>query len=132
EQRETYMKMAGIRAMVKAFMAPDGVTRDSMREVFGLQLYDPTQITDEIIEERYQIALLQPKRVMASMVVPHLAPRLAELRCPVLAFWGLNDQFCPVSGATAIADNVEDCRVVLLSRCGHWVMVEHTDLFNRM
>ena len=25
-----------------------------------------------------------------------------------------------------------DARVMLLSRCGHWVMVEHPALFNRM
>ena len=132
EEREVYMKMAGIRAMVKAFMAPDGITRDSMRGVFGLQLYDPAQITDEIVEERYQIAVTQPKRVLSSMVVPHLAPRLSELSCPVFALWGVDDQFCPVSGATTIAHAVPDCRVMLLSRCGHWVMVEHTELFNRL
>jgi 4,5:9,10-diseco-3-hydroxy-5,9,17-trioxoandrosta-1(10),2-diene-4-oate hydrolase len=64
--------------------------------------------------------------------VPHLTPRLEELQCPVLGFWGVNDKFCPVSGALALATKVPKARVITLSRCGHWVMVEYPDLFNRM
>jgi 4,5:9,10-diseco-3-hydroxy-5,9,17-trioxoandrosta-1(10),2-diene-4-oate hydrolase len=131
EERETYMKMEGIRVMAKAFMAPE-ITRESMRKVFGLQLFDPSLVTDEIIEERFEIAQLQPKKVLTSMVVPHLTPRLPELKMPVLGFWGVDDKFCPVSGAMRIAEGCPDARVMLLSRCGHWVMVEHQELFNRM
>ena len=131
EEREAYMKMAGIRTMMKVFFGPDGITRDTMRTVFGLQLFDPTQLSDETIDERVAVAKDQPKRVMASLHVPHLAPRLPELACPVLGWWGMDDQFCPSTGAVTLARSCKDARVTLLSRCGHWVMVEHTDLFNR-
>jgi 4,5:9,10-diseco-3-hydroxy-5,9,17-trioxoandrosta-1(10),2-diene-4-oate hydrolase len=66
------------------------------------------------------------------MRVPDLAPRLSELSCPILAFWGMNDQFCPPSGAMRIAEQCKRARVVLLTECGHWVMVEHTALFDRL
>jgi 4,5:9,10-diseco-3-hydroxy-5,9,17-trioxoandrosta-1(10),2-diene-4-oate hydrolase len=131
EEREAYMKMAGIRTMMKVFLGPDGITRDGMRTVFQLQLFDPSLLDDETLDERLAVAVTQPKRVMTTLAVPHLAPRLGELTCPVLGFWGMDDQFCPVSGATTLARNVRDARVTLLSRCGHWVMVEHPDLFNR-
>jgi 4,5:9,10-diseco-3-hydroxy-5,9,17-trioxoandrosta-1(10),2-diene-4-oate hydrolase len=132
EEREAYMKMEGIRVMMKTFLAPEGITREGMRKVFGLQLYDPTLVTDEIIEERSQIAELQPKKVLTSMVVPHLAPELARISCPVFGLWGVNDKFCPVSGATRIAESVPGARVLLLNNCGHWVMVEHAEVFNRL
>ena len=132
EEREVYMKMPGIRAMMKAFLDPNGMTRETLRRVFELQLYDPKLITDEILDERLQIAELQPKRVLTSMVVPHLSPRLAELECPVFGLWGLNDQFCPWSGAVTLARECKRVRVELLSQCGHWVMVEHAQLFNRL
>lgn len=131
EVRETYMKMEGIRTMMKAFLAPEGMTRESLRTVFGLQLFDPTKITDEIIEERFQIAITQPKRVLLTLNVPHLAPELHRIQCPVLGFWGMQDRFCPSSGAVTIANSCPDSRVMLLNRCGHWVMVEYADLFNR-
>ena len=132
EVREAYGKMEGIRTMMKVFLGPEGITREGMRKVFGLQLHDPRTLTDEILDERVPIAETQPKRVLASMAVPHLAPELHKIRCPVFAFWGTGDKFCPVSGATTIAEQCKRSRVLLLSECGHWVMVEHTDLFNRL
>lgn len=132
EERETYMKMEGIKTMVKVFLSPDGIQREGMRKVFGLQLFDPKVLTEEILDERCAIAPLQPKRVLTSMHVPLLVPDLSELRCPVFAFWGVNDKFCPMSGAVTIATNCKRAKVLLLSECGHWVMVEHTDVFNRL
>ncbi len=132
EERDVYMKMPGIRAMMKAFLDPAGMTRETLRRVFELQLFDPTLITDQILDERLAIAELQPKRVLTSMVVPHLQPRLGELTCPVFGLWGLNDQFCPWSGAVTLARECKRVRVELISQCGHWVMVEHAELFNRL
>jgi 4,5:9,10-diseco-3-hydroxy-5,9,17-trioxoandrosta-1(10),2-diene-4-oate hydrolase len=60
-----------------------------------------------------------------------LAPLLGGIACPVFALWGMNDQFCPPSGALAIAQSCKDARVTLLTQCGHWVMVEKAALFNR-
>jgi 4,5:9,10-diseco-3-hydroxy-5,9,17-trioxoandrosta-1(10),2-diene-4-oate hydrolase len=132
EVREAYGKMEGIRTMMKVFLGPEGITRDGMRKVFGLQLHDPATLTEEILDERMEIAVTQPKRVLTSMVVPHLAPELSRIRCPVLGFWGMNDKFCPVSGATTLAERCPRARVLLISACGHWVMVEHEGLFNRL
>jgi len=130
EERDVYMKMEGIRAMVKTVMDPAGVTRAAMRRVFELQLFDPSLVTEELLDERIQIAELQPKQVLTSMQVPNLAPDLGRLACPVFTLWGVDDKFCPMSGAIAIARGCSRSRVLLLSECGHWVMVEKAALFN--
>jgi 4,5:9,10-diseco-3-hydroxy-5,9,17-trioxoandrosta-1(10),2-diene-4-oate hydrolase len=130
EDRETYMKMEGIRTMMKAFMDPAGITRDSMRRVFQKQLFDESLVTDELLDERVSIAELQPKRVLTTMQVPNLAGDIAGIACPVFALWGVDDKFCPMSGAVTIAKSVKDSRTLLLSRCGHWVMVEKREIFN--
>lgn len=131
EEREVYMGMSGIRTMMKVFLGPDGLTREGMRKVFGLQLFDPATLDEATLDERLAIAATQPKRVMTSLGVPHLAPRLGELACPVLGWWGTDDNFCPPTGAVTLSKACKDARVVTLSRCGHWVMVEHPELFNR-
>ncbi len=131
EEREVYMGMSGIRTMMKVFLGPDGITRDGMRKVFGLQLFDPGQLEEATLDERLAIAGQQSKKVMTTLGVPHLAPRLGELSCPVLGWWGTDDNFCPPTGAVTLSKGCKDARVITLSRCGHWVMVEHTDLFNR-
>ncbi|MGE0320959.1 MAG: alpha/beta fold hydrolase [Polyangiaceae bacterium] len=132
EQREVYMQMEGIQAMMKSFFAKEGITREGMRSTFKLQLFDEKLITDEIIEERFQIAQTQPKSVIAKMKVAYLAERLKELSCPVFGLWGVEDKFCPVSGAMTVAREVKGAKVMLVNGCGHWVMVEHAALFNSL
>jgi 4,5:9,10-diseco-3-hydroxy-5,9,17-trioxoandrosta-1(10),2-diene-4-oate hydrolase len=66
------------------------------------------------------------------MRVPDLTERLSEIACPVLGFWGTDDKFNPVSGAMKLMEHCCDARFLLINRCGHWVMVEHRETFNRM
>jgi 4,5:9,10-diseco-3-hydroxy-5,9,17-trioxoandrosta-1(10),2-diene-4-oate hydrolase len=47
-----------------------------------------------------------------------------------MALWGIQDQFCPVSGADTIEQHLPGAEVIRIDQCGHWVMVEHSDLFN--
>jgi 4,5:9,10-diseco-3-hydroxy-5,9,17-trioxoandrosta-1(10),2-diene-4-oate hydrolase len=132
ESRETYMNMDGIKTMMKTFFGKEGITRETMRKVFELQLFDPSLVTDGLLDERVEIANLQPKRVLSSMQVPNMATELGKIQCPTFALWGVDDKYCPVSGAMTIAKECPGARVTMLSRCGHWVMVEHAALFNRL
>lgn len=129
ETRETYMEMEGIKAMIRV-LYKEGISKETMRKVFRLQLHDETKITDEVIEERFQVAMTQHKDNIARIRVANQEDRLSEIQCPVLCFWGANDKFCPVSGASKIAGRCANARTVLISSCGHWVMVEYAKLFN--
>ena len=129
EPRETYMEMEGIRTMIRV-LYKEGVTKETMRKVFALQLHDASLVTDEIIEERYQVAMTQHKDNIARIQVHNQEDRLSEIACPVLCFWGTDDKFCPSTGAVKIAERCPNSRTMLISRCGHWVMVEYQTLFN--
>ena len=130
EEREAYFEMAGIQRMMALF-AQGPLDESSMRKLLGFQLYDPGQVTDETVAERVAICATQPATVLSTMRVPNYRERLGEITCPTLGFWGMNDQFNPLSGAQTIAAGIPDCRVTLVNQCGHWVMVEHQDWFNR-
>ena len=129
ETRESYMAMEGIKAMIRV-LYKEGISKDTMRKVFTLQLHDESKITDEVIEERYQVAMTQHKDNIARIHVANQEDRLAEIHCPVLCFWGANDKFCPSSGASKIAARCPSSRTMLIANCGHWVMVEYQKLFN--
>jgi 4,5:9,10-diseco-3-hydroxy-5,9,17-trioxoandrosta-1(10),2-diene-4-oate hydrolase len=131
ETRDTYMAMEGIKAMIRV-LYKEGISKETMRKVFTLQLHDESKITDEVIEERYQVAMTQHKDNIARIQVANQEGRLSEIQCPVLCFWGANDKFCPSSGATKIAANCLHSRTVLIASCGHWVMVEYEKLFNEL
>lgn len=132
EAREVYMGLRGIRSMMRCLYGPEGLTREGLAIVFERQVYDPALVPAGVIDERYEVARGQPLHVFQSMRVPDQSDRLVELTMPVLALWGMDDQFCPVSGAHKVAERVPSARVVLLTRCGHWVMVEHAAFFDRM
>ena len=130
EELPVYFAMPGIAKMVGDFTSPDFTVEDQKKLVANL-VYDPSVITDELVAERYAVARTQPKDVLARMRTPNLAPRLGELPMPILGFWGLNDEFCPASGAQRFLDACPDARFMTFNKVGHWVQVERTDEFNR-
>jgi len=131
EDQMTYFEtMPGIQAMTKVPLGSPEFTPAYLKEVLKLIVFDPIHITDELIEERFRILATQHPAVFKRMVIPNLSSRLKEIKTPVLAFWGANDNFCPVGGALTLASQCENSEVSILSRCGHWLMIEHQDLFN--
>lgn len=129
--RGRYLRMPGIRAMMWSQLGPGGPTLKKLQGVFDKQLYDPSQLSKELVEQRFQVALTQPRRVYKTLKVDNLLPRLGEIHCPTLAFWGTDDKFCPVETAIPMTQGIRDCRTILIARCGHWAQVEHPELFNR-
>lgn len=130
EERETYFKMEGIVRMVETFAkGPMGPLE--MRHVMSLQVFDPSMLDDSIINERAAIAPSQPANLFSTMMVPNMTTRLHEIKAPIFGFWGTDDKFNPHTGALKVIENAPNARMILLNRCGHWVQVEHSDLFNR-
>ena len=116
--------------MLRCVFNPEGITLEGMKKVFEKQVFDPGNVPDGVIERRTEVALTQPRHVFETLRVANQAERLGQIQCPTLGFWGTNDLFCPPSGASTLAEGIANCRVLLIGRCGHWVMVEHAELFN--
>lgn len=131
EDLDTYLAMPGIVSMFAVYKAGKSGP-DAMREIMSQLVYDPAHLTDDILSERAPIALIQTDAARSVLKVPNLTTRLHELRCPVFGFWGVNDQFNPVTGALKLVEHAPHARIELVNRCGHWVQVEHRDMFNRL
>ena len=130
EDLDTYLAMPGIANMFNIYKS--GKTgAEAMRAVMTMQLFDSSLLTDDIINERAPIAATQTQAARSILKVPNMTDRLHELRCPVFGFWGVNDQFNPVGGTLKLMDNCPQARMMLVNRCGHWVQVEHREMFNR-
>jgi 4,5:9,10-diseco-3-hydroxy-5,9,17-trioxoandrosta-1(10),2-diene-4-oate hydrolase len=130
ESRETYFKMPGIQRMVAEFVG-QGFDRASLRRLLEILAYDPKFVTDELVDMRLNVLKTQPKEVLSRMMIPDQSGELKQLRCPVLGFWGIEDQFCPASGYEKILRAVPDSRFIMYARCGHWAMIERSEDFNR-
>ena len=130
ETREVYFKMPGIQKMVSGFVGA-GFDREGLKRMLGLLAYDPGHVTDDLVEQRLNVLKTQPKDVLARMSITDLTPELERIRCPLLGFWGIEDQFCPASGYEKILRAVPDSRFIMYARTGHWAMIEQAEDFNR-
>ena len=127
-----YQQMPGMQKVFQVFGSGQAVSHEVMKDLFATGLmHDPRYATDELVAERMQIMQIMNGHVMATMKIPVLTSRLAELDCPVLGFWGMDEKMMPENGIMAMAKNIRHLRLILVTECGHWVMVEHEDMFNR-
>jgi len=44
---------------------------------------------------------------------------LHKINCPILAFWGMNENMMPETGIMKLAKKCKNIQMVLLSQCGH-------------
>jgi 2-hydroxymuconate-semialdehyde hydrolase len=111
---------------------------EQMRRVIGLFAHNRDLITDELVELRYRASLNPPVRDSWAAMFPQPRQRwvddlalsgaeLAAIGAPVLLVHGRDDRVVPWRSSSAqLVDLLPDARLHVLSRCGHWTMIERT------
>jgi len=128
-----YLAMPGMQAMFALYGSGKPVGEAELKAFFTQAfVVDAAAVTDELVRERAELTKLQNPQVMKTLNVPNLSERLGEIACPALTLWGLNEKMMPDSGILRLAKGLKHGRMVLVPQCGHWVMIEHRELFNRM
>lgn len=129
EELETYMAMPAMAKMISNFVG-GALDRDGLKRVLETLVYDPVHVTDELVDERWAILQDQPPEVLSRMIIPNMEGELENILCPVLGFWGVDDELLPASGGAKITQMCRPSRHIEIAECGHWVMVEHQRMFN--
>ncbi|MCI5043038.1 MAG: alpha/beta fold hydrolase [Donghicola eburneus] len=107
-------------------------------------VYDPSLITDAIVDQRLalaklpgaQSAFLRTLRKLANVkgfrvpLVKDLHSWLPEINLPLMLIWGQQDKLAPVHHAKFIEDKTAVRETHLYERCGHLPQLEHKDRFN--
>src|SRR5690606_41623168 len=97
----------------------------------------PRKITDNIVEKRERTLLSRPEHIEGwksghgKPMVRIEQARLADIKAPTLLIHGRDDRTVPFTAALHLVRHIPDARMLLVTRCGHWVQLEHTDEFNR-
>ena len=130
ESREDYFSMPGIQAMVKYPMGSPEFTKEVLAQLLTQLVYDPVNVDDELVDERWATLETQNAHVLATMQIPDLSDQLASIDIETLVFWGTEDRFCPASGTWKILQMKGSVQAELVNYCGHWVMSEYPELFN--
>lgn len=127
-----YLAMPGMAAMFTLYGSGTPVTEAALKDFFiKAFVVNPDCVSDALVHERAEMAKGQNPQAIKTMKVPNMTERLGEILCPTLTLWGLNEQMMPDSGIMRLAKGLKHGRMVLVPQCGHWVMIEHRELFNR-
>ncbi|WP_252258585.1 alpha/beta fold hydrolase [Erythrobacter aurantius] len=129
ESDAVYYNMPGIKKMIASFTS-GALDFDSLGALLTMLVKDPAVVTDALVTERHAILQTQPVEVLGRLRVANMESELGKLDCPILGFWGQDDQFTPVSGYQKLIDACPDCAFTIVANCGHWVMVERREMFD--
>ncbi len=126
----------GIKLIARYYKGA-GPSREKLRDLLQTILYDPSFLTDDVFEERYQ-ASIDPETVelfgklQGEMPRENLGPDLPRLKAKFLAIWGMDDRFGALDVGLQLTRMIPDARMHIFTKCGHWAQVEHAAEFNRI
>ncbi|HEU4625715.1 MAG TPA: alpha/beta fold hydrolase [Steroidobacteraceae bacterium] len=124
--------------LIFQYYGGDGPSREKLKAFLDIMIYDPSNLTPQLIEERYQASVtpeLLANPPLGRGEVPVLEelwrdPRLATLPHDTLILWGREDRVNPPYTADILMSQIPNAQLVTFTRCGHWVQWEKADAFN--
>jgi pimeloyl-ACP methyl ester carboxylesterase len=70
-------------------------------------------------------------QVATDLLGADVTPILRNVRAPTLVVWGADDRVLPPTLGTVFADEIPNCRLVVLEGCGHVPMLEAPEALNQ-
>jgi 4,5:9,10-diseco-3-hydroxy-5,9,17-trioxoandrosta-1(10),2-diene-4-oate hydrolase len=128
----------GIRRLMEFGGDP---SRDKMESFLRTLVFDQSLITEDMIEDRYQVAINPEtggglKAMQRANQKFHREGELwreaDQIKHEVLITWGREDRVQPFDGAFVGFRLLENARLYVFPKCGHWAMIEQREEFQRV
>lgn len=129
----------GIKQLVTFYMPP-GPSMERLKSFIGHLVFDPSQITDDVLEERLRVATDPetaenfPLRFRPGDPTPIeelWRERIDRLPHETLIIWGREDRVNPLDQGMILMRQIPNARLLAFPKCGHWAQWEKADEFNR-
>jgi len=111
---------------------------EGMRRMVNIFTFDPTFATDELVEQRSKVAMSRQDHLdnfiegMGHRRGFATLDQIMSITAPTLIMHGRDDRVVPYENALMLVTAIPNSRAVIVNRCGHWLMLEHADEFNRL
>jgi 4,5:9,10-diseco-3-hydroxy-5,9,17-trioxoandrosta-1(10),2-diene-4-oate hydrolase len=121
--------------LINSYYKGSGPSIDKLRRIIEALVVDPAFVTDELVQERYEVST-DPETVELFTRHPpkreDFSARLGEVQAPVLLLWGQDDRAGAIDVALQLLRTLQDAELHVFPRCGHWVQVERREEFNHL
>jgi pimeloyl-ACP methyl ester carboxylesterase len=131
------MKPTDGLAALRAYQPSHDAMRDLLRNYFAV---DPTMITDELVEIRYQASIadgayeayrsmfFDPRHAGSELAITENEVR--AIATPALLIHGREDKVVPLQVSLTMVGLLPDADLHVFSACGHWTQIERADEFS--
>lgn len=111
--------------------------KEYLRNKIALTFYDPAIVTDELVDELYDIVmdrgrLIRVLSIAKSAIRHNMSKDIPNYDMPVCLIWGKNDNVTPPHVADEFHENFKDSNLYWIDKCGHAPMMEHPKEFNQL
>jgi pimeloyl-ACP methyl ester carboxylesterase len=127
----------GIKHLI-SYYDPPGPSMEKLRAFLNVMVYDSSALTDQLIKERYE-ASTQPDLVANPIMSRSTAARfepvwkdVARIKHKTLLVWGRDDRTVTLDHSFFLLNQLENVRLHVFSKCGHWAQWEKAAEFNRL
>lgn len=111
--------------------------KDYIRNKIAVTFYDPEMVTDELVDETFEIVkdrgkLIKVLALAKSAIRHNMREQLAKYTMPVCLIWGKNDTITPPEVAEEFHAELPVSDLYWIDKCGHAPMMEHPQEFNEI
>lgn len=129
----------GMKVLLATYQDP---SPENFKRLVEVMCFDPSFATDELAAERSAAALANPGHLndwlermsvgLGQEAFMSAAAALPTTEVPALIIHGRDDRTVHWEISLRAMSMIQDSRLVLLNRCGHWAQLEHAAEFNRL
>lgn len=123
-------------------------TRQRLVDWLNSMVFDPALVTDELIEQRWELATdptalaaakrMYGKAAFAAMMAAMRASdapmpwaQMHKVTAPTLLTWGRDDRVSPLDMALIPMRTIPNAELHVFPNCGHWAMIEAREAFEQ-
>ena len=114
------------------YYAGEGPTPEKMRRLVESLLYDSSLVSNETLQERFEASRNPGQMRLLGLPRRDLYSELDQIACPTLLIWGQEDKGGALEVGLQMLKRMQDARMHIFQRCGHWAQVEHQQEFERV
>ncbi|MCA1005725.1 alpha/beta fold hydrolase [Rhodococcus hoagii] len=128
----------GMKVLFAAYRDP---SLENMRQLASIMTFDPAFASEELARQRADAAAQWPQHLENFVsCIPQGGPirrwptmeQIASVTAPTLIVHGRNDRVVHFEHSLRLVTAIQNSRLVLLNRCGHWAQLEHANEFNHL
>jgi 4,5:9,10-diseco-3-hydroxy-5,9,17-trioxoandrosta-1(10),2-diene-4-oate hydrolase len=126
--------------MIIGYYGGTGPSKEKLNEFLKLMIYDTSNLTDDLLEQRYQASIapdILENPPLGRGQLPILEEiwrdaRLAKMTHETLVLWGRDDRVNLLPTSQILLNQLRNARFVTFTQCGHWVQWERALAFNSL